>query len=43
MIAYDDYVRLGGEVKAKEAGKMRLEGKDYIVQDGDVMHFRFNV
>ena len=42
-IAYDDYVSLGGEHKAKEAGKMRLEGKDYIVQDGDVMHFRFNV
>ena len=36
-------VRLGGETKAKEAGKMRLEGKDYIVKDGDVMHFRFNV
>jgi GTP-binding protein YchF len=43
VIAYDDYVRLGGEVKSKEAGKMRLEGKEYIVQDGDVMHFRFNV
>jgi len=42
-IAYDDYVRLGGEAGAKEAGKMRLEGKDYVVQDGDVMHFRFNV
>jgi GTP-binding protein YchF len=42
-IAYDDYVSLGGEHKAKEAGKMRLEGKDYVVQDGDVMHFRFNV
>jgi GTP-binding protein YchF len=42
-IAYEDYVSLGGESKAKEAGKMRLEGKDYIVQDGDVMHFRFNV
>jgi ribosome-binding ATPase YchF (GTP1/OBG family) len=36
-------VRLGGEAKAKEVGKMRLEGKEYIVQDGDVMHFRFNV
>ena len=35
--------RLGGEAKSKEAGKMRLEGKDYIVKDGDVMHFRFNV
>ena len=42
-IAYEDFVSLGGEAKAKEAGKMRLEGKDYIVQDGDVMHFRFNV
>ncbi|MFQ5519056.1 MAG: redox-regulated ATPase YchF, partial [Mariprofundus sp.] len=41
--AYDDYVALGGEAKAKEAGKMRLEGKEYIVKDGDVMHFRFNV
>ena len=36
-------LRLGGESKSKEAGKMRLEGKEYIVQDGDVMHFRFNV
>jgi GTP-binding protein YchF len=42
-IAYDDYVRLNGEAGAKEAGKMRAEGKDYVVQDGDVMHFRFNV
>ena len=42
-IAYDDYVRLNGEAGAKEAGKMRLEGKDYVVRDGDVMHFRFNV
>ena len=41
-IAYDDFVRLNGELGAKEAGKMRLEGKDYIVQDGDVLHFRFN-
>ncbi|MDH4980984.1 redox-regulated ATPase YchF [Hyphomicrobium sp. D-2] len=40
-IAYDDYVTLGGEVGAKEAGKMRLEGKEYVVKDGDVMHFRF--
>jgi ribosome-binding ATPase len=40
-IAYNDFVTLGGEVGAKEAGKMRLEGKDYKVQDGDVMHFRF--
>jgi hypothetical protein len=40
-IAYDDFVTLGGEVGAKEAGKMRLEGKEYVVKDGDVMHFRF--
>jgi ribosome-binding ATPase YchF (GTP1/OBG family) len=40
-IAYDDYVALGGELPAKEAGKMRLEGKEYVVRDGDVMHFRF--
>jgi GTP-binding protein YchF len=43
VINYEDYVRLEGEQGAKEAGKMRLEGKDYVVQDGDVMHFRFNV
>ncbi len=40
-IAYDDYVGLDGEAGAKDAGKMRLEGKDYVVKDGDVMHFRF--
>jgi ribosome-binding ATPase len=40
-IAYDDYVRLSGEAGAREAGRMRLEGKDYVVHDGDVMHFRF--
>jgi ribosome-binding ATPase len=40
-IAYDDYVGLGGETGAKDAGKMRLEGKEYVVKDGDVMHFRF--
>jgi len=40
-IAYDDYVAGGGEAGARDAGKMRLEGKDYVVQDGDVMHFRF--
>jgi GTP-binding protein YchF len=40
-IAYDDYVALGGEAGARDAGKFRLEGKDYVVQDGDVMHFRF--
>ncbi len=43
VIAYDDYVAAKTEQAAKEAGKMRLEGKDYIVRDGDVMHFRFNV
>src|SRR5690349_11886262 len=42
-IAYDDYINLGGETGAKDAGKMRSEGKDYVVQDGDVMLFRFNV
>ncbi len=41
-IACADFINLGGEQKAKEAGKMRLEGKDYVTQDGDVMHFRFN-
>ncbi len=41
-IAYDDFVTLGGEQPAKEAGKMRAEGKSYVVQDGDVMHFLFN-
>ncbi|HEX6860665.1 MAG TPA: redox-regulated ATPase YchF [Caulobacteraceae bacterium] len=42
-IAYDDYVRLNGENGARDAGKMRSEGKEYVVKDGDVMHFRFNV
>jgi len=42
-ISYEDYVALGGEHGARDAGKLRLEGKDYIVQEGDVMHFRFNV
>ena len=40
-ITYDDFATLGGELPAKEAGKMRLEGKEYVVKDGDVMHFRF--
>jgi hypothetical protein len=43
VIAYDDFIKYNGEAGAKEAGKWRLEGKDYIVKDGDVMHFRFNV
>lgn len=42
-ISYEDYVAFGSEAKVKEAGKMRVEGKEYIVKDGDVMHFRFNV
>jgi ribosome-binding ATPase YchF (GTP1/OBG family) len=41
-ISYDDFITYGGELGAKEAGKMRLEGKDYVVREGDVMHFRFN-
>ncbi len=43
VIKYDDYVTLGSEAKCKEAGKVSVEGKDYVVQDGDIMHFRFNV
>ncbi len=43
VIGYDDFIACNGEQGAKEAGKMRLEGKEYIVKDGDVMHFRFNV
>jgi GTP-binding protein YchF len=43
VIAYEDFVSLGSEAKVKEAGKMKVEGKEYIVKDGDVMHFRFNV
>ena len=43
VIAYEDYVAFGTEAKVKEAGKLRVEGKEYIVKDGDVMHFRFNV
>jgi ribosome-binding ATPase len=42
-IAYEDYIALGGEAGAKDAGKLRQEGKDYIVHDGDVLHFKFNV
>ncbi len=42
-ISYEDFVACGGEQGAKEAGKMRLEGADYVVQDGDILHFRFNV
>lgn len=43
VIGYDDYVSLGGESAARDKGRLRIEGKEYIVQDGDVMHFRFNV
>ena len=43
VIAYADFIQYRGEQGAKEAGKLRLEGKDYVVADGDVMHFRFNV
>jgi GTP-binding protein YchF len=43
VISYQDYVDAGSEVKAKEAGKMRTEGKEYLMQDGDIVHFRFNV
>ena len=43
MIGYDDYVTLGSEAAARSAGKLRTEGKEYVVKDGDVMHFLFNV
>jgi len=43
VMAFDDFVRLGSEAKCREAGKLRLEGKDYVVQDGDIVHFRFAV
>ena len=43
VIKFDDYIRLGSEAAVKEAGKMGVEGKEYVVQDGDIMHFRFNV
>ena len=43
VIAYEDFIACGGETKAKEVGKLRVEGKEYVVADGDVMHFRFNV
>ena len=43
VTSYDDYVAFKGENGAKEAGKLRVEGKEYVVRDGDVMHFRFNV
>jgi ribosome-binding ATPase YchF (GTP1/OBG family) len=43
VIGFEDYIALKGEQGAKEAGKLRLEGKEYLVREGDVMHFRFNV
>ena len=43
VVAYDEFIRLGSEAKCREAGKLRLEGKEYVVQDGDIIHFRFNV
>ena len=43
MIAYDDFISLGGEKGAREAGRLRLEGRDYVVTDGDILNFRFNV
>ena len=43
VIIYDDYIQYGSEAAVKEAGKLGVEGKEYIVQDGDIMHFRFNV
>jgi ribosome-binding ATPase YchF (GTP1/OBG family) len=43
VIAYDDFIKYDGEAGAKDAGKLRLEGKEYLVKEGDVMHFRFNV
>ena len=42
-ISFDDFVKFGGEAGARDAGKLRLEGKEYIVREGDVLHFRFNV
>ena len=43
VIKYEDYIQYGSEAAVKEAGKMGIEGKEYVVQDGDIMHFRFNV
>ena len=43
VIKYDDYIKYGSEAAVREAGKLSVEGKDYVVQDGDIMHFRFNV
>ena len=43
VVAYDEFMRYGSEAKCREAGKLRLEGKEYVVADGDIIHFRFNV
>ena len=43
VIAYNDYISLGSEAACRDAGKLKIEGKEYVVNDGDVMHFRFNV
>jgi len=43
VVAYDDFIKYGSDAKCREAGKLRLEGKDYVVRDGDIIHFRFNV
>ena len=43
LVSYADFIKYKGEAGAKEAGRLRLEGKEYIVQEGDVLHFRFNV
>jgi ribosome-binding ATPase YchF (GTP1/OBG family) len=43
VIKYNDFIELGSEAAVKEAGKLNVEGKDYVVEDGDIMHFRFNV
>ncbi|MGB1314812.1 MAG: DUF933 domain-containing protein, partial [Chitinophagales bacterium] len=43
VIAYNDYVELGSEAACRDKGKLRVEGKEYVVQDGDILHFRFNV
>jgi hypothetical protein len=43
VISYDDFVQFGSEAACRDAGKLRIEGKEYVVKDGDVMHFRFNV
>jgi len=43
VISYDNYIRYGSESKARDAGKLNIEGKDYVLIDGDIMHFRFNV